>query len=226
LLSAFTLTSVAQTNFYKLSVGGGAGANYSFTDVKKGTFSSAGYVNFDYLLTPFITAGMEIQVGTIKGGSRTKDAHLREFTNGYKSFVINGKVRAGQFTDFYLNNFLRYTKGFYLGTGFGIIQNNMTDIIRVKPDGSNYIFPGKDKSTNIVVPLNFGSDFYFQDKWGDIRYVVNVNFQGNVTFGEGLDGYNDPQNIFKNVSPDVYTYLSVGFRYMFGSVGITDRGIR
>lgn len=206
-----------------MSVGGGIGGTYSFTDVKKGSFAYAGYGSFDFYFTPFITAGLEAQMGIIKGGDKVNDPHLREFTNAYKAFILNGKVRAGEFTDFYYSDFLNYTKGFYIGTGLGIIQNNMNEVVRYK---GSYKFPGEDKSTNIVLPINVGIDFYFPNGWGDIRYVLNINYQTNFAFGEGLDGYNDPPAKFQNNAPDMYNFFSVGFKYTFGYKGLTGKSIR
>ncbi|MCJ0742062.1 hypothetical protein [Pedobacter montanisoli] len=226
ILSIFTSVTYAQSNFYKLGVGLGAGGTYSFTDVKKGKFGLAGYGTVEYYLTPFITSGLELQMGTVKGGDVKTDPHNREFFNTYKAITLGGKVRLGQFTDFYYNDLLNYTKGFYIGTGVGVILNNMKDIIRTKPDGSGYVFPGKDKSVNAAVPINVGIDFYFPDQWGDIRYGININYQTNFTFGEGLDGYDDPKTKFKNVSPDLYTYFSVGVRYNFGFMGLTSKPVR
>lgn len=226
ILSIFISVTYAQSNFYKLGVGLGAGGTYSFTDVKQGNFGLAGYATAEYYFTPFITGSLELQMGTVKGGNIKTDSHNREFTNGYKAITLGGKARLGQLTDFYYNDFLNYIKGFYIGTGAGVIVNKMKSIVRVKPDGSGYVFPGSDNSVNAVVPINVGIDFYFPDQWGDIRYVVNVNYQTNFTFGEGLDGYNDPKTKFKNVSPDLYTYFSVGVRYNFGFVGLTNKPIR
>jgi len=223
-LILLTVTVFGQSNFYRLSAGGGGGGTYSFTDVKKGNFGFAGYGTLDYHFTPFITTGLEFQMGIIKGGDIVKDPHNREFTNAYKSVTLNAKFRAGEFTNFYYNDFLNYTKGFYLGTGVGLIGNNMNKIVRYK---GTHTFPGEDKSTNIVIPLNVGIDFYFPDSWGNIRYTLNVNYQANITTGEGLDGYNDPSYAgFKNVNPDIYNFLSIGFKYSFGAKGLTNKTIR
>lgn len=226
----FTVTAFGQSNFYKLSIGGGAGGTYTFTDVKKGNFGYAGYGNIDYYFTPFITAGLEAQMGLLKGGNRNTDPRNREFTNAYQALMVNAKFRAGEFTDFYSSDFLSYTKGFYLGTGVGFIKNNMNSIVRskVEPDGSVYVFPGKDKSSGIMVPVNVGIDFYFPDDWGFIRYVFNVNYQANWTFGEGLDGYDDRQAIRRSIgnSPDIYNFLSIGLKYTFGPRGLTSKTIR
>lgn len=228
-LVVLTATAFGQSNFYRLSVGGGAGGTLPFADVK-GKFAYAGYGSIDYHFTPFITAGLEAQMGLLKGGNRVSDRHQREFTNAYQAFMVNAKFRAGQFTDFYYSDFLNYTKGFYLGTGIGMIKNNMNTIVRSKidEDGNLYTFPGKDSSSGAIVPINVGIDFYFPDGWGDIRYVFNINYQANWTFGEGLDGYDDTQTIRKNVgsAPDIYNFLSVGFKYTFGPKGLTGKSIR
>ncbi len=228
LLILFTVTAFGQSNFYRLSLGGGAGGTYSFTDVKSKP-AYAGVINLDYHFTPFITAGLEFQTGLIKGGDREVSPN-KEFTNGFMAYSLNAKFRAGEFTDFYYSNFLNYTKGFYIGTGLGVIQNNMNSIVRTKieKNGSLYTFPGYDKSNNFLIPVNLGIDFYFPDGWGDIRYIVNINYQANLTFGEGLDGYDDTLTIRKNIGspPDIYNFFSFGVKYTFGPKGLTGKSIR
>lgn len=243
LLIFVTATAFGQSNFYRLSAGLGGGGSYSYTDVEKGAFSYAAALNLDYYFTPFITAGLEVQSGVLKGGGKSGEADKngRMFTNNFMAVNANLKFRAGEITDFYYNDFLNYTKGFYIGTGLGMINNKMSDNIREKPylDSNGnpiiengkvkmYQFPGSDKSTNFYIPLNVGIDFYFPDGWGDIRYVLNVNYQTNVTFGEGLDGYDDTLTIRKQLGsfPDIYNVLSVGFKYTFGPKGLSSKTIR
>ncbi|MNR22140.1 hypothetical protein D3C85_1390800 [compost metagenome] len=163
-------------------------------------------------------------MGLLKGGNKETDRYKREFTNAYKAITLNAKFRAGEFTDFYYSDFLNFTKGFYLGTGIGLISNNMNKIVRYR---GTHEYPGMDKKTDIVVPLNIGMDFYFPDGWGDMRYTFNINFQTNVTFGESLDGYNDAiVSGIDNLNPDIYNFLSVGFKYSFGPKGLTRKTIR
>lgn len=52
---------------------------------------------------------------------------------------------------------------------------------------------------------------------------MNINLQSNLTIGEGLDGYDDSPVKFKNSSPDIYNYYSVGIKYHFGPVGISKK---
>lgn len=227
LLVFFTVTAFGQSNFYKLSIGAGGGGTYSFTDLPKGAFGYAANTTIDFNYTPFITSGIEVQKGTIKG--QFDPVHGREFTNSYMAVITTTKVRAGQFTDFYYSDFLNYTKGFYLGTGVGTITNNLEDKVirtKTKPDGSTYTFPGEDKSSGIIIPFSVGIDFYFPDGWGDMRYALNINYQTNFVTGEGLDGYNDPPTKFKNKAADMYNFLSVGFKYTFGPKGLAGKSIR
>ena len=48
--------------------------------------------------------------------------------------------------------------------------------------------------------------------------MINFNAQSNFTFGEGLDGYNDPSTKFKNYDPDTFNVYSLGVKYFFGSI--------
>lgn len=216
-------------NFYKLGVGGGVGPTISYADVRENSQSFGGYITADYNFTPFFTAGIELQAGQIKGGDIITNPHNRQFKNNYKALTINTKIALGEFIEYYKSDFLNSVKGLYAGIGIGVIRNDMKSIVRYKPNTQaqypplGYEFPGKDKSTNLLVPVNLGINFYFKDYYDQLRYIVNINYQGNLTFGEGLDGYNDPQNKFENNAPDIYTLFSVGVKYNFGPVGYSKR---
>ena len=231
LLVFFAMSANGQSNYFRLSGGLGAGGILSFTDVRYGEPSFAIVGNLDYHFTPFITGGLEMQVGTIKGGGEdgNPDIHGRQFKNAYSSFTVNTKVRIGEFTDFYYNDFLNYTKGFYVGLGAGAIRNNLKGTVirdKIHPDNTTYVFPGVSESVNLHLPFNLGIDFYFPDGWGELRYTLNINYQTSYTFGEGLDGYNDPRSKFMNVAPDMYNFLSIGGKYSFGPKKSTRRNLR
>ncbi|WP_316769833.1 hypothetical protein [Pedobacter frigiditerrae] len=227
LLSA--LIGFSQINFYKFAVGAGFGTNISYADVRENSQGYSGHITADYNLTPFLTAGLEFQAGQIRGGNVITNPHNRQFKNNYKGFSLNGRVALGQFVGYYRQSFLSAIKGLYVGVGLGAISNKMSYIVRYKPNTQatnpplGYLFPGKDKSVNLLMPLNLGMNFYFKDRDDQLRYIVNINYQGNLTFGEGLDGYNDPMVKFENDAPDMYTVFSVGVKYNFGPVGISKR---
>lgn len=216
-------------NFYKFGLGAGVGATVSYADVRENSQSFGAYVVADYNLTAFVTAGLEIQAGQIKGGDIITNPHNRQFTNNYKAASINAKIALGEFIHYYRNDFLNAIKGLYVGVGIGAINNNMKYVVRYKPNTQaeypplGYEFPGKDKSTNLLMPIHLGMNFYFKDGYDQLRYIVNFSYQGNLTFGEGLDGYDDPMAVFKNNAPDMYTLFSVGVKYNFGPVGVSKR---
>lgn len=217
------LNATAQSNFYKMSLGAGYGFTQSFADLQSHDFSMAAYGTADYFFTPFISVGGELQMGKIRGGVSGNDPHGRAFINSYKAATVNGKLYLGLLVDPERGSFLDKVKWFYGGVGAGVIRNKMTGIIRRRSDG--YFFPGSSSSTELVVPLNLGINFYFRDYAGLPKFGINVNYQTNITLGEGLDGYNDSPIRFKSGSPDIYTYLSVGVRYHFGQIGLAKKSL-
>lgn len=217
--------SAAQSNYFKWSYGLGAGPNFSKTDVVKGNWGYTISGTIDHHFTPFITGGLEAQYGMVQGGDIEKDPHNRQFVNKYSGINANLKINIGEFIDYSHSDFLYNIKGLYAGIGIGAINNNITDIVRYKPSWAAYDpgygpFPGKDKSVNLWVPINLGLNLYFNDGWGYTRYVININAQSNFTFGEGLDGYDDPSAKFKNYDPDTYNVYSIGFKYYFGNIKV------
>lgn len=218
----FCINANAQSNFYKMTIGGGAGATQSFADLAKQDFGLAGYGTFDYNFTPFLSLGVEGQMGEINGGDVYTDPNYRQFINRYKTFTINGKVSLGALIDYGRTGFSNVIKGLYVGAGAGIVMNKMRFVVREKPD-DGYIFPGLDSSKDLLVPLNLGINFNFADRYGYYKYSLNVNYQSNITLGEGLDGYDDSARRFKNGSPDIYNFFSIGLRYHFGTVGLSTK---
>ncbi|RBQ05799.1 hypothetical protein [Pedobacter miscanthi] len=215
--------SFAQSNYFKMSYGFGGGINKSYTDVYKGSYGYTAYGVFDYHITPFVTFGLEGQYGMVQGGDIATDPHNRQFVNQYMAISANAKLMLGELVNYDKSEFLYNMRGLYVGMGVGAIKNKITDIVRYKPSWAAYDpgygpFPGEDKSINLLVPLNFGFNYFIYDGYGYMRYVININAQSNFTFGEGLDGYNDSSTKFKNYSPDVYNTYTIGFKYMFGTI--------
>lgn len=226
-LLSVSFFSNAQSNYFKWSYGFGAGVNYSRTDVVNGNWGHTLTGNIDHHFTPFVSLGLEAQYGMIQGGDIVTDPYNRQFVNKYRGINANLKIALGEFIDYNQTDFLYKIKGLYLGTGLGAISNKITDIVRYRPsysdDAGDGPFPGKDKSVSLWVPINLGINFYFNDKWGSIRYALNLNAQTNFTFGEGLDGYDDSPSKFENYNPDVYNVYSIGFKYYLGNMKIYRR---
>lgn len=226
LFAALSWSASAQSNFYKISIGAGAGLTQSFTEVKPHDFGLGGYGTLDYLLTPFISLGVEVQKGEVNGGDFRTNPYYRQFVNSYLATSLNGKVSLGAFLPDGYRGASDLLKGIYFGSGIGMISNKPTYSTGLDPADTNYALVAEASSKDIFLPINLGINIFFADHQGFYRYAVNVNYQANVTLGEGLDGYDDSQVTFKSGNPDIYTFLSVGIKYNFGKMGLSRKTFR
>lgn len=226
LLLTFTLPSFAQSNFNKISVGAGAGLTQSFTEVAKHDFGLAGYGMLDYLFTPFISLGLEVQKGEINGGDFRTDLRNRQFVNSYSAFSVVGKVSLGALVDDRYDGVSDLLKGLYFGPGVGLINNSTLFTTGLSPSNPDRTMTAEIASKDVYFPLNLGINVYFANAEGFYRYALNFNYQGNITLGEGLDGYDDSSAEFKSGKFDMYTFFSVGLKYNFGKLGLSRKNFR
>ena len=217
LFTLIGITANAQTNFYKFTIGAGAGSTVAFADLKDNTFAFAGYGTIDYLITPYVAIGLEGQKGELAGGNITFDDNNRQFINSYLAGTANVKVALGEFLNSYhlRNDVLYHLRGLYAGVGFGYIKNKISN---VRYYGDNF-YPGADSSIEGLVPFNLGINFYFPNQWGHTRLALNLNLQHTIAIGEGLDGYGSLSAKYN----DMYTFASVGLKYHFGPFGLDRR---
>ena len=222
-----TVDAFAQYNFRRFSVGLGGGPNRPFSDVYTNKTGPTATIYTDFYFTPFVVGGIEAQIGSLKGGNRITDPHLREFENAHKTLLFTGKISLGQLLNYNRRSFLNTIKGVYMGTGAGFMYNKMVFVTRIKPDGlNNYTFPGDDSGVNLVVPAMIGIAFNIDDAWDETRYIVSAGYQMNLTFGEGMDGFNDPPKVFENNFNDMYSYATLSVKYAFGRKGAFYRPFR
>jgi hypothetical protein len=214
-----SINAFSQANFYKFSVGGGAGITRPFGDLNYSKNSLAIYGVAEYYLTPFITLGVEGQIGKLKGGDSTRTSK-RYFENDFIAASINTKFHMGAFFDkgFRNSRARDVFNGLYVGTGIGIIRNKISDAYHKENPRPAYD-QGRNNSKDAYVPVNVGIDYALKDAGGYDRLLINVNLQGNLTFGEGLDGYDDAPVYTRNQYADVYIFTSIGIKYKFGMVG-------
>jgi hypothetical protein len=217
----------SQYNFHRFSIGIAGGPNRPFSDVSRNKMGGAITINSDFYFTPFVIGGVEGQVGKLTGGDRILDPHLREFENSYKTVLFTGRFALGQLLNYNRRSILNTFKGLYVGSGWGLIFNKMSFVTRIKPDGmNNYTFPGEDSGVNLVVPATAGIAFNIVDGWDETRYIISAGYQMNLTFGEGMDGFNDPPEKFENNYNDMYSYATLSLKYCFGRKGVHYRPFR
>jgi hypothetical protein len=224
-----SLVAKAQSgfNYYEWGVGAGASIVRPYADLKKQYNDLAFNINFTYNYSPYVPIALELQLGTLRGGNDaiSLDKDTRKFNNKYKALILRGDLMAGEIIDYVDNDFLNAIKDFYIGSGIGAISNNVK-VNRYSLIDPTYKFPGKDKSVELLIPLRFGYEFKLYDAYDQNSFNISITYQHNITFGEGLDGYNDPPEKFKNNALDQYAQVTVGFKYNFGNTTSYTKLIR
>ncbi|MEJ5994851.1 outer membrane beta-barrel protein [Pedobacter sp. Du54] len=215
LLFVFCMPCAAQYNFYKFSVGAGAGITYPFSDTRNANYSFANQLIVDYYFTPYIQTGVEFQFGNMRGGLYDRS----HFTNNFQLISWNAKMQLGQFYDRYdrLTVLTSLMRGLYAGVGVGVIQNNVEAYLfdQDNPDGLKI----ESVNSDLIFPFHVGLNFYFRDFHGRDRWELNFNMQYVAMMADKLDGDLNPRSNYN----DVYNYFSSGIRYKFGSIGLDQR---
>lgn len=201
-----------------MSIGAGAGVTQSYADLVGNNASMASKLEFSYYLNQFINVGINYQQGKIIGGDIYTNAHHRQFVNDFYSIDMNVKLQLGAFIGYDESILLNVIKGLYVGTGIGGIQNRHNHPVRYHLY-TNEKFPGYNRSKEMFVPLMAGINFHIPNKLDVTRFIVSVNFQGNIVSGEGLDSYDSNGANFKQGIPDIYTFINLGVSYHFGEKG-------
>lgn len=231
LISSIVVKAQGDYNFSPLAVGGGISVIRGYTNVAKQNNTLSGNINFNYYYTPYVPLTAELQFGRLEGGSTQTDQYKRAYTNNYKALIFHGDIQLGQWIDYSYSDFWNVMKNFYGGTGIGVIfddvKNQRTNLIPEpgEPVGS-YTFPGTDHSTDLLIPLRAGYEFKFFNEYDEPYIRIDIEYEHNIVFNEGLDGYNDPPNHFKNEHPDQYREITLAFKYNFGRIRANTKRIR
>lgn len=222
LFTAFILK--AQDNYYyqKLGLGFDLSSVEGYTKLKTQYGHAAADVSFLYNYSPYLHVAAEFQAGRLSGGGPTTDIdpYGRSYTNNYKALIFHADVMAGTIINYTDSGFLNFLKNFYIGSGFGFVFNNnkvqRTNIIAANGP-LTYVFPGKNTSVNLDVPLRVGYEFKVFNTLDELKMAVVIGYIHSFVYGEGLDGYDDPSPHFKNNAPNQYRQIVIGYRYFLGS---------
>ncbi len=222
-------------NYKEFSVGLDISYQRGYTNVSRQDNHVAQNINFTYNYSPYIPLTAELQFGTLSGGGTTPnlDPFGRMYTNHYEGLILHGDLGLGEVIDYDQNDLLGFVKNFYFGTGIGFIFNNntvqRTNVIAANgpTSGSDvYVFPGSNSSVNITIPLRFGYEIKFYNEFQEPFMAVDIGYTHSMVFGEGLDGYDDPQSKFKNNASNQYRQILVGVKFSFGNITSYNKVIR
>lgn len=229
----------AQLGYNYKPFGIGLDINYErgYTNLNRQDEHIGANINFIYNYSPYIPVVAELQFGTLSGGGLTpdKDRYGRQYTNNYEAFLVHTDFQLGEVIDYSRSDLLNILKNFYFGSGIGFVFNNNTVQRHNIYDGtgglpnngpSSYIFPGTDNSINMTIPLRFGYEFKVYNYYEEPYLAFDIGYVHNLVFGEGLDGYDDPESKFKNNATNQYRQIQVGIKFFFGNITSFNKLIR
>jgi hypothetical protein len=235
--SAIIVKAQVGYNYKEFAVGLDISYERGYTNVNRQDNNIGENLNFTYNYSPYIPITAELQFGKLSGGGLTpdKDPYGRQYTNQYEGLIVHGDFQMGEIIDYSESDVLNILKNFYIGSGVGIIFNNNTvqrTNIYYGENGlpylgsSSYVFPGNNTSINITVPLRFGYEFKIYNDYEEPYMAIDIGYVHSLVFGEGLDGYDDPESKFKNNASNQYRQITVGVKFSFGNVTSYNKLIR
>jgi hypothetical protein len=229
--SAFVVKAQVGYNYKEFSIGLDVSYERGYTNVNRQDEHFGESINFTYNYSPYIPITAELQFGTLSGGGLTQnlDKYGRMYTNHFEGLILHGDFQLGEVVDYTESYFMSAIKGFYIGSGGGIIFNSntvqRTNVI-LSNGPSTYVFPGSNSSINLTIPLRIGYEFKLFNEYEEPWMAINIGYVHNLVFGEGLDGYDDPSSKFKNNATNQYRQIVVGVRFNFGNVTSYNKVIR
>ena len=230
IFSSIIVKAQGDYNFMPWGVGGGVSLIRGYTNVAKQNNTLSADATFTWYYTPYMPITAELQTGRLWGGSRVTDEYRREYENNYIAGLVHAELQLGQVIDYSGNNLLNVLKNIYFGPGFGWVDNNVqnqrTNLIDQGYPVGTYTFPGKDKSIDPELSLRAGYEIKFYNEYDEPYIRLDFEYTHNTVYGEGLDGYDDPPNHFKNQYPDAYRQITVGVKYDFGLIRAYTKRIK
>lgn len=229
--SAFVVKAQVGYNYKEFSIGLDVSYERGYTNLNRQDQHFGESINFTYNYSPYIPITAELQFGTLSGGGLTQnlDKYGRMYTNHFEGLILHGDFQLGEVVDYTESYFMSAIKGFYIGSGGGIIFNSntvqRTNVI-LSNGPSTYVFPGSNSSINLTIPLRIGYEFKLFNEYEEPWMAINIGYVHNLVFGEGLDGYDDPSSKFKNNATNQYRQIVVGVRFNFGNVTSYNKVIR
>jgi hypothetical protein len=208
--------SVSQVSYVpptarSFSIGIGGGIIALQGDIDEIRITPGGRANLDYNITPYISLGVEGQMGKLSAGAEVVNGRYTRAS--FYAANVNARFASGQF-------FRKKLKpgsilgGLYIGAGAGVVNSEIDKIGDRYKDGKKIKGIVTDPPTLLAIPLNLGLNLELPRLLGRHNLVANINYQYNFVSGEQLDGYT--YEFWSNLANDGYSFLSVGLRYNFG----------
>jgi len=204
--------------FDNYNIGVGAGFTTMYGDLQQSGHLPVYMINVSRPLIPIITLALEIQHGAFTSSTPANawTSGLSE-TNHFTTVGLNGNLSLSSIIPYPQNAFTKALSSFYVGTGIGVIDNNLTNITdKFRPtDPQTISFDIEKSSITEVVPFNLGFNINLK-KFLVEGTRLNVNYELAYAFNDYVDGYSFISNSPKKEYNDIYSILSVGLSFPLG----------
>lgn len=172
-----------------LRLGAGGGVTQLNTRYNKNTLIGCFIGTLDYEFSPYFSAGIEGQIGTLQGIDDNAEfkQYIHSSTNDYKSINFNLKFGLGLINNFEPDNkFQDAVKRLYIGIGGGVMKSNITFTYDKSITGA--YFDVKPYGYVPIVPINIGTFIDIGKVFGYDRVEINPNFQCTYIASSYPDG--------------------------------------
>ncbi len=186
-------------NYDQYSLGVGISSAKIHGDLNKAYSQAAYNVNLNYHYTPFVTFSAEAQFGRLDSGNAdsTKTYYGEQSSNKFTTLMFHADVQLGEFINYeddytaipILSKILNGAKNIYIGTGVGVIFNNMTYINRQDYLDPNVTLGGLDKSNELIIPVRIGYEYKIYNGYDEPQIRINLGYQANFSTGDNMDGF-------------------------------------
>lgn len=242
--AVFTAKAQLGFNYSQYTMGLGIDYIKASTSVPNQLSYPAFHFSAGYNVSPYTTFSLEFQFGTLSGGfdkyysdavaalDPTKssydslyhaittnylktDPYTLNYTNHFQMVNLHADMGLGEIFDFDDDSWKSYLKDIYIGTGVGMIFNNISDNHSRLSYDSTYYIGGSDKSQNIVIPARIGYQYKIYNSYDIPSIILEVGYQRNFVLGYGLDGFADPVVIKQQES---YSGFHFSLKFNFGNI--------
>ncbi len=206
----------------KLSLGVGVGFSNMFGDFSNSVAAPVVRLGFGCRLTTNFVIETEMYFGQLSSYENPISWSSTKFseTSNFESIDILAKITLGNYLQYPHGVFLKLLSGIYLGTGVGVVNNNITSFSgRFVKDQLNIMLDdGMFTKRSVItpfIPLNIGLRIPLKKFLGSVRTQFMINYQMNYTLSDYVDGYSFAGNTSntRNQFKDCYTVLTFGLSF-------------
>jgi hypothetical protein len=233
-LIATSLHSFAQVRldpFYpysKYTIGIGMGSSAMYGDLAHSNAEPVYRVNVARNANEWVCLDFQLQHGALSDYGDVTDhaapkgfSHLSSY-NQFTSFDVNGRLALGELFNWPSNFISKTIFGLYVGTGVGVMANNVSSINGKFFNTDKFQITDYDplnikkNRTNFYMPFNLGINLHLT------RIVmINVNYCLTYAFSDYVDGYSFQRPVATNNYNDMYSVLSFGLSFYVGRISMT-----